>query len=87
MENANNGNEAVILFGMILFMTVLFMTSMYVSAKIVFGRYALKTKKKKVLKKFKEIIDADNKATITIHSSDSNGLPVLIETNKKYEFI
>jgi len=87
MENSSNGNEAVILFGIILFMTVLFMVSMYVSAKIVFGGYALKRKKKKVLKKFQEIIDADDKATIMIHSSDSNGLPVLIETNRKYEFI
>ncbi len=80
-------DERVIIFIMMLFFAVLFMIAVYMSFRIVFGKWSIKNRKKKVLRRLKELSKNSQKDKVLVLSSDSNGIPTLIATNTTYEFI
>lgn len=69
------------------FFAVLFMIAVYMSFRIVFGKWSIKNRKKKVLRRLKELSKNSQKDKVLVLSSDSNGIPTLIATNTTYEFI
>lgn len=80
-------DEKVVVFMLMLFLAIIFMISMYISFKLAIGRFLIKSKKKKVLNRIKEIKKNNPKAKFIVHSSDKNGIPTLIETENTHEFL
>lgn len=87
MNTTGLQEDRIIVFILMLFLAMAIMFAVHLSAKIVINRFSIKSRKKKVLKKFKKLTDENPDGKIIVLSSDKDGIPTLIEASTKYEFL
>ena len=88
MMTAGTQEGQMITFMFMIFLVAMITIGMYISGKAVFHAVLLRRKKKKILSKIKSAqMGEGKKFKYVVHTSDSDGVPVLVETEKTFEFI